>query len=143
MNQTFIRPYLIDLPHQMNPMGFMAFAELGDLIDMMVERMFWIKDVPVGAKRGIHAHLKENQVLFCLQGTVTVSLEMLDASQEIFQLSHAAQALYLPALAWSEISFGEDAVLLVISDQPFEEENYIRDKELFFHMQAQYEAWRK
>ncbi|MGY6523672.1 MAG: sugar 3,4-ketoisomerase [Mongoliitalea sp.] len=143
MNQIFERPYLIDLPHQTNTMGFIAFAELGNLIEMNVERMFWIKDVPVGAKRGVHAHVKENQVLFCLQGTVAVSIEMLDASMEAFQLSDAAQGLFLPALAWSEITFGEGAILLVISDQPFEEENYIRDKERFIHMQAQYTAWNK
>lgn len=140
MKLVFERPYLIELPHKQQVEGWIGFAELGSLIQLPVKRMFWIKDVPDGVKRGVHAHIKENQVLFCLSGSVHVSLELLDGSYEFFHLNSADQALYLPALTWSEITFQASAVLLVISDQLFEEDNYIRDKARFHGFQQAYEA---
>lgn len=137
--KNFETPYIIDLPYKQNSSGFIAFAELGDLVHLSVKRMFWIKDVPNGGKRGVHAHLKENQVLFCLSGKVAVTMELLDKRLIHTNLDSAHQALFLPALAWSEMTFDEDAILLVISDQLFEEENYIRDKAKFVELQATYQ----
>jgi hypothetical protein len=140
MKRVIDRPRLLTLPSKQHAEGWIAFAELEHLIKWPVKRMFWIKNVPIGAKRGVHAHLKENQILFCLSGSVQVSMELLDGSCESFHLDSADYALSLPALVWSEITFHEAAVLLVISDQLFEEENYIRNKVRFKDLQLAYEA---
>ncbi|UJP63306.1 sugar 3,4-ketoisomerase [Mongoliitalea daihaiensis] len=140
MKQMIERPYLLDLPSKQSTDGWITFAELGALIQMPIKRIFWIKDVPKGAKRGVHAHTNENQLLVCLAGSVHVSMELLDGTHTLYCLNSADQALYLPAFAWSELTFQADAVLLVLSDQVFDEDNYIREKSKFKELQQNYEA---
>lgn len=124
-------PFIFPLVSKENETGVLTVFESKVLPGFAIQRSFWIMQVPKGEKRGVHAHKKENQVLICLKNSVSVHLE--NSKGEIFQfiLDSPELALFLPPNVWSEVTFGEDAVLLVLADRKFDEDDYIRDKEVF------------
>ena len=124
-------PFMFPLVSKENETGVLTVFESELLPGFSILRSFWIRQVPKGEKRGVHAHKKDNQVLICLKNSVHVHLE--NGKGEIFHftLDSPEKALFLPPNVWSEVTFGEDAVLLVLADRKFEEEDYIREKGIF------------
>lgn len=131
MNRKFFTPQLIPLESKVNSTGKLTFFEGFEDFPFPINRSFWISGVPEGAKRGVHAHKKENQLLICLQGNVCVDLEDLSGAKFSFHLTDADHALFIPPMTWSSVRFGPDVLLLVLSDQQYDEEDYIRNKEEF------------
>jgi dTDP-4-dehydrorhamnose 3,5-epimerase-like enzyme len=131
MNRKFFNPQIIPLESKVNSTGKLTFFEGMEDFPFAINRSFWISGVPEGANRGVHAHKKETQLLICLQGSVRVELEDLSKTKFSFDLSDADHALFIPPMTWSSVCFGPDVLLLVLSDQPYDEEDYIRSKEEF------------
>ncbi|AFL82800.1 WxcM-like protein [Belliella baltica DSM 15883] len=129
MNQ-FLKPEIISLKGVEDNSGDLYFLEESMELPFAIARSFWIIDVPEGGKRGVHAHKEETQVLIAVQGTLEVSLEK---GEEVmsFSLSSPKQALILPAMYWSEVTFSKKAILLGFSNRKFSESDYIRDKNEF------------
>lgn len=138
MKHNLMVPRLIELENRTSATGKLTFFESSTDFPFQIKRSFWISAVPSDAKRGVHAHKKESQLLICLHGTVYVDLEDLGKNTFHFELSSPDKALFLPPLIWSAVSFGENAILLVLSDQEFREEDYIRDKADFENIQSNY-----
>ncbi|PSL01457.1 sugar 3,4-ketoisomerase [Cecembia rubra] len=138
MKTKLQRPELIYLHSHVSETGKLTFFEGDGLFPFPIRRSFWILDVPNGNQRGIHAHKEENQLLICLKGEVDVNLECIDGKQYQFKLHKENEALYLPRMTWSSVKFGEGAVLLVMSDRAFDEDDYLRDKNLFRQLQLDY-----
>jgi dTDP-4-dehydrorhamnose 3,5-epimerase-like enzyme len=138
MNRKIFPPHLIQLESKVNPMGKLTFFEGTEDFPFPIHRSFWISGVPEGGKRGVHAHRMETQLLICLQGKVSVDLEDLSGTKFTFLLSNADQALLIPPMIWSSVTFGVNVLLLVLSDQHFDEEDYIRNKADFSALQVAY-----
>ncbi|MFD2037658.1 sugar 3,4-ketoisomerase [Belliella marina] len=127
----FPKPEIIVLNGVVNETGQLHFFEKSDDFPFEIKRSFWITGVPKGEKRGVHAHKRETQLLIALKGEVEVRLEDRSGNTYSFVLDQPNHALVLPALYWSEVIFGNDAILLVLSDHGFSESDYIRNKEEF------------
>jgi dTDP-4-dehydrorhamnose 3,5-epimerase-like enzyme len=138
MNWKIFPPHLIQLESKVNPMGKLTFFEGTEDFPFPIYRSFWISGVPEGGKRGVHAHRKESQLLICLQGKVSVDLEDLSGTKFTFLLNNADQALLIPPMIWSSVTFEANVLLLVLSDLHFDEEDYIRKKEDFSALQVAY-----
>jgi dTDP-4-dehydrorhamnose 3,5-epimerase-like enzyme len=138
MKANLHRPELIHLKSHITETGKLTFFEGNGLFPFPIKRSFWILGVPEGQQRGVHAHKQENQLLICLSGNVQVNLECLDGKQYIFTLQKEDEALYIPNMTWSSVTFGREAVLLVMADRAFDEADYIRDKNSFRQMQEDY-----
>lgn len=89
--------------------------------------MFWISDVPAKVSRGSHAHWQESQVLVAIHGEIKVMVHQPRQDVQTFILDVSDKGLFIPPLHWVETEFAEKAVLLVLSDQAYSEDDYIRN----------------
>jgi len=81
-----------------------------------------------GQTRGDHAHRTCSQMLVVLQGSVQVLVERGDETNSIV-LTRLSSGLLLPPMTWATQNYlTDDAMLLVLCDQLFDESDYIRDR---------------
>ncbi|TDQ16479.1 WxcM-like protein [Algoriphagus boseongensis] len=136
LKQAYQRAELISVPKIGNELGQLSYWENMDLFPNGILRSFWITGVRKEEIRGKHAHYKENQVIFALNGKLWIRVEGLDSSISEFTLSSPEQGLYIPPMNWVEIQFESEACLLGLSDRAFSENDYIRDKNKFGSLQT-------
>ncbi len=121
----------IELPVVADPQGSLAFAEAKEHVPFPIARTFHVYDVPGGAARGGHSHRALEQVLFCVVGRLEIVVDDGERRQS-FVLDDPSRGLYLPPLVWHDIGgFAPGTVYLVLASLPFEEADYIRDREEF------------
>ena len=112
-------------------LGILVVADY--LIDLPFEpkRSFWVQDVPVGATRGFHAHRTGQQILVCLTGRILAKFTDGYHSAEL-ELSSSETAVWMKNMVWGEQTFVEPkSVLLVLASNPYDESDYIRDRQEF------------
>ena len=91
-----------------------------------VKRVFYLVNVPTDAVRGRHAYYHSEQVLICLHGCVKIKCVVED-DETIYELKDSKEGLYLAPHVWREAyEFSEDAVVLAVSSEPFDETDYRR-----------------
>jgi hypothetical protein len=134
------KPELIFLETKWNESGQLHFIEEPTKIPFPIKRLFWLDKIAHGAKRGIHAHREESQVLVCLSGKVTASLEDLSGEKFLFELDSPSKALLVTPMVWTEFTFDKDSVLLGISDRQYSEEDYIRERAEFEVFQKKFRS---
>ncbi len=92
-----------------------------------IKRIYYITNVPNDVTRGFHSHRNLEQVLICVNGSVKIRLS--DSNkEEIVELSSVNKGLYIGHMIWREMfDFSEQAVLLVMASDYYNEDDYIRD----------------
>ena len=81
-------------------------------------------------QRGQHAHLRATQYLFCLTGLIEV--QMLDGIHSMKKILKPKEfGLKIPRGIWAIQDFKADSILMVISNEKYDENEYIRDFVLF------------
>ena len=104
----------------------MPLAPVGGL-PFLLQRVFVVRDVPEGARRGQHAHRRVHQFLVCVQGECTVAVDDGSARVEIL-LDSPQRGIHIAPLVWAEqFRFSPDAVLLVLASGPYDPDEYVRD----------------
>ena len=92
-----------------------------------MERLFYIYDTDNSAIRGNHANRNSSFVFVCITGACDVLIDD-GESRVTYHLDSPDKALYCPKGSWKEMfNFKKGTVLLVVSDQPFDNTEYIRD----------------
>lgn len=92
-----------------------------------IKRVYYITQVPAGVTRGFHSHRELEQVLLCVNGTVSIRVKT-PYEEEIVTLSDPSEGLYIGHMVWREMfNFTPDAVLLVLASEYYTEADYIRD----------------
>lgn len=128
MNTYFINfKDIVDKKNDDRPKGHLTpIEELAD-VPFPIRRVYYITRVPENTIRGFHAHMKLEQVLLCLNGTVKINVSDL-FSKETFVLDDPAKGLYIGPGLWREMyDFSPAAVLLVLASEHYTEDDYIRD----------------
>ena len=116
---------LIDIPKINNTKGNIGVIE-NDTIPFDVKRVYYLFDVPSGAKRGGHAHKKLKQVLIAISGSFDVVLKN-GKSKEIISLNRPDKGLLIENNIWRELeNFSSGSVCLVLASEEFLENDYIR-----------------
>lgn len=117
---------IIDIPKINNTKGNIGVIE-NDTIPFDVKRVYYLFDVPSGAKRGGHAHKKLKQVLIAISGSFDVVLKD-GKSKEIVTLNRPDKGLLIENNIWRELeNFSSGSVCLVLASEEFSEEDYIRN----------------
>jgi len=113
--------------------GSLTFLEGEKDIPFAVRRIYYINDLANGAHRGFHAHKALHQYLICVHGSCKVLLD--DGRQrEIVLLDNPGEGLYVGPDTWREMySFSPEAVLLVLASEYYDENDYIRNYDLFLN----------
>jgi acetyltransferase-like isoleucine patch superfamily enzyme len=128
---TVKRASLRQLPLITDLRGSLTFGEINEHLPFEARRMFMVFDVPSKDVRGEHAHLALNQFLICARGSCAVVLDDGTARDEVV-LNSPNIGLHIPPLIWSvQYKYSEDALLLVLADDVYRAEDYIRDYDEF------------
>ncbi len=121
---------LIDIPVVHDRRGNLAFVESRG-VPFRFRRVYYLFDVPSGARRGGHAHRRQDEWLIALSGSFDVILWDGRAEKRI-TLNRPDRALHIPRGLWRELeNFSSGAVCLVLNTDFFDEGDYIRNKEDF------------
>lgn len=120
-------PKLIELTRHLDPRGNLAVIEECRDVPFAIERCHWIYDVPGGGEREGHAYRKNREFIVAVNGSFDVTVRVGGVS-ETFTLNRAYIGLYIPAGVWRELSnFSTNAVAVVLSSEPYDENDYIFD----------------
>ena len=93
--------------------------------------VYYQYDTNVKAHRGFHAHKALKQVLGCVHGSCKVLLDN-GSEKEVVELNKPNFGLYLESNVQREMfDFTEDAVLMVLASELYDESEYIRNYDEF------------
>lgn len=99
----------------------------GNAIPFEIKRVYYLYDIPSGARRGGHSHHMQQEFLVALSGSFNVVLNDGKESKTV-TLNKPNQGLLIPNGIWRELeNFSSGAVCLVFASEVFQEEDYIRD----------------
>ncbi len=105
-------------------------------IPFEIKRVYYITDVPENSIRGGHAHKSLEQVIICLNGSVTIKLDN-GQEKETFILDKNNTALYLNSHVWCDMyNFKSGTVLLVLVPEYYDKSDYISNYNEFFEISS-------
>ena len=112
---------MLSLPTFTDPRGSLTVLE--QALPFEVVRTYWIYGADEQT-RGGHRHAHTRQALVAINGTV--SMYMNDGvTEETIALNHPSQCLLVEPKDWHTMTFGENAILLVMSSHPYDRGEYI------------------
>jgi dTDP-4-dehydrorhamnose 3,5-epimerase-like enzyme len=123
---------LITLPKIEDRRGNLSVIE-NDTIPFEIKRVYYLYDIPSGAERGGHSHIKLQEFLVALSGSFDVILN--DGNQQsTVILNNPNVGLLINPGIWRELkNFSSGAVCLVVASEVYIEEDYIRDLDEFIN----------
>lgn len=121
---------LIKIPVVEDIRGNLGFIQ-NDILPFELKRIYYLFDVPSNAFRGGHSHINQHEILIALSGSFEVILNDGVEKKYIF-LNKPNVGLHIPKGIWRELqNFSSGSVCLVLASDIFQEEDYIRDFNLF------------
>jgi dTDP-4-dehydrorhamnose 3,5-epimerase-like enzyme len=103
-----------------------------------VKRIYYIYHVANGVRRGFHSHNDLHQALICVKGHVKILVKT-PFEEQIVDLHNPAEGLYIGPMIWREMyDFSEDAVLLVLASEHYDESDYVRNYEAYEKIARKY-----
>lgn len=124
-------PSIISIPHYDDHRGALGIIEASKITGFDFSRVYYLYgSTQDKMDRGFHAHKELKQLLLCVQGSCSVTLEG-KFGRNTYQLQNARQALLVPSATWREIQLSSDAFLVVFASAEYSEADYIRDYEQF------------
>ncbi len=122
---------IINLHKEIDRRGNLTVVEQIKDIPFNISRVYWVYDVPGGKNRGGHAHKHCRELLVAASGSFNVTLDN-GYEKRTFFLNHPYQGLLINTNVWRTLDdFSSGALCLVIAEDPFSEEDYIRDYDDF------------
>ena len=111
--------------------GLIAVEEL-KTIPFEIKRVYYIFNTKYGVRRGFHAHKKLKQVAICLSGSCKFLLDNGKEREDEIVLNSLERGLLIEGMIWREMyDFSADCVLLVLADDYYSEDDYIRNYDEF------------
>lgn len=103
--------------------------ESGTHVPFPIQRLFTI-NTREACVRGFHAHKECTQLLVCLEGRCVVTIDDGTVRKEIV-LDQPSLGLLIPPSIWAEQVYEANTVLMVLTDRPYKETDYLRKYEDF------------
>lgn len=108
--------------------GHLVIVEGNKDIPFSIARAFYIYGSDADVVRGKHANRKSQFVLINVAGTSKIKIMDGEGNEAIFCLNRPHTGLYIPEMIWKEMyDFSEDSVLLCLSSEKYDSEEYIRE----------------
>jgi dTDP-4-dehydrorhamnose 3,5-epimerase-like enzyme len=112
---------MLQLPTFEDKRGFLTVME--NVLPFQVVRTYWIYRAN-GQTRGGHRHCYTRQALIAITGTVTIYIND-GIIEETLVLDQPSQCLIVEPKDWHTMTFGDNAVLLVMSSNAYDRSEYI------------------
>ncbi len=94
-------------------------------------RLYWISDFIPGSTRGNHAHKTLTQAMFVIVGSINIKLSE-GKNERTLRMEPNDSVLYINPGIWREFWTDDPrSIVCVLCDQPFNENDYIRDFEKY------------
>lgn len=111
--------------------GCLTFGEARKHIPFEIKRFFLVFDVKSREIRGEHAHREQHQFLICVRGSCHSVADDGECREE-FILDDPTLGLHLEPMVWGvQYKYSADAVLLVLTSDIYDAEDYIRNYDEF------------
>lgn len=122
----------VEFPWHGDERGKLVVVEGEKDIPFDIKRIFYIYGSDGNVVRGKHANRKSSFVLVNVIGSCRVKVMDGRGGGNIYALDRPHAGLYLPPMIWKEMyDFSPDSVLLCISSERYDANEYIRDYEEF------------
>ena len=126
-----MKPKFIDFQEHGDWRGQLVALEENKNIPFAVKRVYFMYDTKEGVVRGKHAHRELQQILFCVAGACTISLDDGKEKTEV-RLEQPYRGLLIGPGIWREMyDFTPGAVLMVLASEYYDERDYIRNYDVF------------
>lgn len=120
-------PQLINLPKYCDPRGNLSVLENGANLPFVINRAYWIYDVPSGRNRYGHAFRSQHELIIALSGSFDIVIHDGHATQR-YRMDRANVGLYIPPLTWREMdNFSTNSVALVVASESYRPDDYIEE----------------
>lgn len=122
---------IVQLPKFLDERGNLSVLESGKQVPFKFRRCYWIYDVPGGELRGSHAFKRQHEIIIALSGSFDAVIH--DGTEEKrYSLSRSYYGLYLPPMHYRTLdNFSTNSLALVVSSTPYEEDDYIWERDEF------------
>lgn len=125
---------ILNFPDLGDERGNLVVVEGGSAIPFDIKRIFYIYGSDSEVVRGIHANLKSEFVMINVSGTSKVLIDN-GRERRIIALDRPRMGLYLKSMVWKEMyDFSPDSVLLVLSNEHYDPDEYIRSYDDYLKM---------
>lgn len=96
-----------------------------------IKRVYYMYNAVPGVRRGFHAHKQLKQILVCVKGSCKILLD--DGTEKVeVSLDEPNKGLIIESHLWREMfDFSDDAVLMVLASELYDESDYIRNYDEF------------
>lgn len=111
--------------------SLLVVAEADKQIPFAIQRLYWIQAGMEQENRGGHAHKQNIQIISAIAGTIKVELENPEGALYFYELNDNATGLLIPPMYWRKIELMQEAVLLSLASEPYQESDYIRSYSAF------------
>ena len=117
---------IIDIKSHIDERGCLIPFEYSQNCPFEIKRVFVIKDVPdKEITRGNHTNTKSKCLIIPIQGSVTIEC-IKKQEKETYVLNNSNQALFIDNGVYRKLyNFSSDAILLCLSDLPFDNTEFI------------------
>ena len=130
MNLSGVR--MLEFPQHGDERGHLVVVEGMKDIPFEIKRMFYIYGSDANVVRGCHANRKSEFVFINVAGQSKVRIDDGKGNQAVFSITRPHTGLYMPSMIWKEMyDFSSDSVLLVLSNEAYDPNEYIRDYDAF------------
>ena len=122
---------LTPLPRIADIRGNLTFVEGERHIPFAIARAYSIYNVPGGERRGGHAYRTLEEFVISMSGSFDI---VLSDGRDVHRVSlnRAYHGLFIPKMIWRHMeNFSTNAVALVLASQHYDENDYIREYEVF------------
>ncbi len=114
-----------------NRAGNITIVEGQENLPFAVKRIYYLYDIPGGEDRGGHAHKELRQLIVAASGSFDVMLDD-GINKKIVTLNRPDYGLMVVPGIWRELmEFSSGAICLVLASEIYDEQDYIRDFEIF------------
>ena len=111
--------------------GSLISLEQQKNIPFNIKRVYYIYGTKKGIVRGKHSHQNLKQVVICVNGSCKFLVDD-GKKKEILELNSPNIGLYIGKNIWREMfDFSSDCVLMVLANDYYNENEYIRDYKNF------------
>ena len=123
---------MLEFPQKGDERGHLVIVEGNQDVPFEIKRIFYIYGSDENVVRGQHANLRSEFVLINVAGKSKVKVKDGLGNEAVFSLNRPHTGIYLPKMVWKDMyDFSKDSVLLVLSSEHYDPEEYIRDYDEF------------
>ncbi len=111
--------------------GRLIVGEVGKDLPFLIKRIFFIYNVEEGAERARHATKIQEEVIFCMRGSLSISVDD-GKNKEKYILNKPTQGLYVGKNVWRRLyKFSHDCLILVLANTEYQSDDHVVDYKEF------------